>query len=546
MKRGTIIGKLLMGLELALLTGMVLLSFYLFYGYLKQGEQEVNGTANLEGSVDSETNEDSGMSIETDEDSAALPNTDKDAAATGLVQASVDEAAMIRVRILDSEYLEELFDAITISGTEGVTVEKGTYSEDYTFVGLTEENIAFTNIVDENAESRGKDDTADAESEMTAENGITAENEIADGNKNETEREEKTGDYYTGIYTVTASELQAGEALHLLPGEGGTLCVTNISRSYGSPEYSGSLYIYRLEGGLALVNELNLEEYLYAVVSSEMPSYYPLEAQKAQAVCARTYVVNCMGKNETGQLLADLDDSVSFQVYNNQQSTENSREAVDATCGEILAIEEIQYYSTSCLSEHRDDLDTEDAFRDFLSEMPKEEAEYGSPWLRWQTELSSDVILEKLREVVGMDAKVLTGISVEARNGNGQAQILRIAADDETLELEGEYEIRRFLAPEETEVELMDGTTVVGMQLLPSAFFYIDIEHSASDDTETIPVGAETDDGMQENSEFIYALRICGGGYGHGNGMSQYGAAQMASEGASYLEILEYYYTESQ
>ena len=41
--------------------------------------------------------------------------------------------------------------------------------------------------------------------------------------------------------------------------------------------------------GLVLINELPLEEYLYSVVPSEMPASYPMEALKAQAVCARTY-----------------------------------------------------------------------------------------------------------------------------------------------------------------------------------------------------------------------------------------------------------------
>ena len=53
---------------------------------------------------------------------------------------------------------------------------------------------------------------------------------------------------------------------------------------------------------------------------------------------------------------------------------------------------------------------------------------------------------------------------------------------------------------------------------------------------------------MQRTKSGVYEYQLnetvwfTGGGYGHGNGMSQYGAAGMASEGLDYKEILEYYY----
>ena len=67
---------------------------------------------------------------------------------------------------------------------------------------------------------------------------------------------------------------------------------------------------------------------------------------------------------------------------------------------------------------------------------------------------------------------------------------------------------------------LQDGTLTSNMQLLPSAYFYLEGESFKLDDS----------------------ISIVGGGYGHGNGMSQCGAAQMASEGLDYHAILRYYY----
>ena len=74
----------------------------------------------------------------------------------------------------------------------------------------------------------------------------------------------------------------------------------------------------------------------------------------------------------------------------------------------------------------------------------------------------------------------------------------------------------------------MDGNRESGMELLPSAFFYF-----RSPEGEPLQEGSY---GMKDEMELV------GGGYGHGNGMSQCGAAELALKGLDYEEILEYYY----
>ena len=84
----------------------------------------------------------------------------------------------------------------------------------------------------------------------------------------------------------------SGGSVKLLPeNPENRLKVLSLTRGQGNPAYRGSLTIYGDENGLRMVNELPLEQYLCAVVPSEMPSSYPQEALKAQAVCARTYAV---------------------------------------------------------------------------------------------------------------------------------------------------------------------------------------------------------------------------------------------------------------
>lgn len=334
---------------------------------------------------------------------------------------------------------------------------------------------------------------------------------------------------------VISEEMSVGEALCVEAENEASVTVTSLKRADGAPEYGGRLYLLREEEGIALINELLLEEYLYAVVASEMPSDYPEEAQKAQAVCARTYAVNCIERQKNKNSTEDLNDSVDFQVYNNYRASGQSRAAVDGTAGVTLNLEEVLYYSTSCLSEHRDDLGSDEAFRTFLEEVPPEDAEYGSPWLRWETVLSQEQVLEKIEELYGLKLEQIDQISVTSRRENGQAELLSVCGDGQTVEVEGEYQIRKVLTPETAQVILMDGTIVSGMQMLPSAFFCCNL----------------SDEGMEaekEQTEGTDLTDIClhGGGYGHGVGMSQCGAAALAAAGKDYREILLYYYGESE
>lgn len=116
--------------------------------------------------------------------------------------------------------------------------------------------------------------------------------------------------------------------------------------------YRGAIECYRTADGMVLINELPLEEYLYAVVPSEMPASYPLEALKAQAVCARTYAYQNIMKAGLPEVGAHVDDTTSYQVYHNSSEKAASTTAVKETSGILLTWQgepaQNYYYSTSC------------------------------------------------------------------------------------------------------------------------------------------------------------------------------------------------------
>ena len=124
---------------------------------------------------------------------------------------------------------------------------------------------------------------------------------------------------------------------HTEPGE--TLQLTGLGRNWpqnASPRYRGIIEIAKEDGGYSVINVLCIEEYLYAVVPSEMPSSYGLDASKVQAVTARSFAVHQVMANRFHAMGGNIDDSVMSQVYNNIPENDISIQAVDETRGLVL------------------------------------------------------------------------------------------------------------------------------------------------------------------------------------------------------------------
>ncbi len=133
----------------------------------------------------------------------------------------------------------------------------------------------------------------------------------------------------------------AGVDHYELSGEGTKLTIRDDGNSpiqvveRFARSYRGDFEISKMNGQLALVNELPLEQYLYSVVAGEVPSSWPQEALKAQAVAARSYALYNAGLNKFK--VAGLVDTTLSQVYNGtEKEVPSIVQAVDATAGEVL------------------------------------------------------------------------------------------------------------------------------------------------------------------------------------------------------------------
>ncbi|MBQ9990090.1 MAG: SpoIID/LytB domain-containing protein [Lachnospiraceae bacterium] len=356
----------------------------------------------------------------------------------------------------------------------------------------------------------------------------------------------------------------------------GRTSFASIERSQQGQGYHGSFELEKREEGILIINKVLLEEYLYAVVPSEMPGYYPMEALKAQAICARTYAYDKMLSSSLGAYGAHLDDSSAFQVYNNIQENTNTTRAVKETRGLLLyAGEEMAktyYYSTSSgfgtndaiwswedtsvlpylqaremtEGESRftaEELTEEETFREYIDNPYSGHFEAEEAWYRWTYQHQEiEHILENLRTrqekypnnilvsekgkdfSIGTipDTLTLTDIQVRKRGAGGTVEELLFICKELQILVRKELHVRAILTDGESKVTLQDGKTYACRNLLPSAFFYLTLE---------IEGGR------------VQGIKLTGGGFGHGVGMSQNGAKNLALQGRSYEEILTFYYT---
>lgn len=319
------------------------------------------------------------------------------------------------------------------------------------------------------------------------------------------------------IYTQETFKV-SGEKIKI-PAHKDGLQVSSVQRQCGNPVYQGNLEVVRCPEGLLLINEVPLETYLEAVVPSEMPASYEKEALKAQAVCARTYAWKQMQEGRLKELGADVDDSVNFQVYQNISPQKASSEAIHETQGKILCQngEPIQayYFSTSAGVTSTDEIWGAQQPAPYLKSVICR-FDSKEPWSYWETVIPWENLEKRAQEMTGTAGKLISA-AVTEKSESGAVTGLQVVTEEDSFMLEEEYEIRQFLSPAGCVITERDGTKTQGGTLLPSAYITLDTE--------------------QGNY-----VRISGGGYGHGVGMSQNGANEMAKEGYSFKEILDYFF----
>lgn len=368
------------------------------------------------------------------------------------------------------------------------------------------------------------------------------------------------------------------------------VCDMSCSQSEKTYAYRGGFrYTLGSSGSFALVNRVDIEEYLYGVVPVEMSASWPMESLKAQAVAARNYAVVPSGKY--ARYGFDVDDSTGSQAYYGY-GYEKSRatQAVDETRGEYMLYdnEVIHMFFNASSGGYLDSVGNIWGGKDLPYLYPKPDP-YSFGYT-WQYTLYPWFLTEVIREM-GEDVGEPSGIEILERTESGRVKKMKIIGLNGSFEVSGE----RFKAvvnstkfkstlftfdPDLAQrfVEKVDGDTgsqggessgqvrklseIVGRAVSPEGRSVtkaeIEAAHAGSaSGSESGNTDAAGNSGSADaeharyrllfaDSETAYfnegVITIYGHGYGHGIGLSQIGAVKMAELGKSYLEILMFYY----
>ncbi|MGH2684744.1 MAG: SpoIID/LytB domain-containing protein, partial [Actinomycetota bacterium] len=268
--------------------------------------------------------------------------------------------------------------------------------------------------------------------------------------------------------------------------------------------FRGAIEVGVHGGGLAVVNELGLDDYVKGI--SEVPANWPAEAQKAQAIAARTYALHSLlvarQRGVVRPLGADICATQACQVYAGLASEARPggarwAAAVDATRGQLLLYRGgpilAQYSSTNGGRTVR-------GSRPYLWEVPDPD-DAASPYHRWRVSFAAQEIQGLFR---------LAGPLV-AVNRLGDTVVLTARQPDGV-----DYPLQMSAAHLRAEINRAFGPRPGLPLAVPSSRYGLTLE------------------GDQ--------VVLAGGGWGHGIGMSQYGALGKARRGMAAPDILAAYY----
>ena len=310
---------------------------------------------------------------------------------------------------------------------------------------------------------------------------------------------------------------------------------------YEDQEFAGELEIRdNADGTQTAINTLDLEDYLCSVISSEMNANSPMELLKAHAVISRSWAMRAIEKpNHTGYHVCGDDHCQRYEGL--RRMNDRAVQAVRETAGQVLINEKMvndqivneicdcRYYKC-CGGKSEvwrtcwEDIDvpyiqsvecpycgrvSAKTLRLVLNDYDQETKDFHD----WKVSYTSEELGQIIRDKSGIDFGDIIDLVPLQRGASGRICQLQIVGTKRTETIGKELKIRLWLS----------------RTCLYSSWFEVKksqiINHKS-----------------QMSNQFV----LIGHGWGHGAGLCQIGAAQMAEEGFSYEQILSYYYHNTQ
>lgn len=250
------------------------------------------------------------------------------------------------------------------------------------------------------------------------------------------------------------------------------------------------------------IERVPLEKYIVSVVASEMPVDFEIEALKAQAIAARTYVVNHLLRHESDEEFV-ITDSTDHQVYKNEDELK---------------------------------------------------VQWGNDY-QWKMEKIQKAVKETQNEIITYDSEPITPTFFSMSNGYTEAaENYWGTALPYLKSVESKWEVNHPKFTEQYIFTIDEISEKLNIPLSSNQTVPIQIKRTESNRVDEISFAGHSFSGrdvreklqlrsndfniQQKNNHLIFTTK----GYGHGVGMSQYGANGMAQEGKNYREILTHYY----
>ena len=289
-----------------------------------------------------------------------------------------------------------------------------------------------------------------------------------------------------------------GQVIELTASPGSPIRLDSGSESR---DYAGSLFVAYASGSLKVVNRVPLEDYVASVVGSEY-GFDDLEGSKAMAIVARTYALHAIQNGK------ELYDSERFQVYHGlSHATSIARQAALETAGLVLSynnelIEAVYSASNGGMTASKTSVWGTRALPYLKAQ--KDPYDTKSPYANWDWKVDSKQLFNALSSEFGVSVK---DIKVGRPGADGRVENVELKSSNGSKSVSGSA-FRAAIARR------------FGAKSLRSTYFSVN----------------------ERRGTYTFS----GQGFGHGVGLSHWGAHFMSRDGRSFSQILDFYYSNTQ
>lgn len=349
-----------------------------------------------------------------------------------------------------------------------------------------------------------------------------------------------------------------GYSLVIQPGLDDSVKTVTWFKGY---RYYGGFQYRRSGGNITVINIVDLEDYIKGVLPYEMNNTWPLEALKAQAVCARTYAATISSSHASSGF--DVCNNTHCQMYQGLNlANDRTDQAVEETAGEYVRYQgkpAVTYYSASdggATEDVRNIWDSTANLPHLKGVIDPYEADLADSisQYNWSVTVSKSEIASKLQSK-GYNCGTIVDAYVAELSETGNPKTVTFVDSNgkkwsfgpETLRIWFSLRSNRFTVGggSGSNSYYVNGTSDTLSSVSGAYVVNGDGTVSAISGTPYVATSSGTEIlGSSSSTSSGSSVTFTGSGYGHNVGMSQQGARAMALRGMDYIDILTFYFTD--